>query len=566
MTTQAEKSPAVPSDSTLNESPAVEKSFQHAVPEYLRIYGFDVLNLGAYYCAVGPALALYIKYLGGGTTYMGLVMACMPACQLLQILVAPHLERWGIKRVMMTSLILRNVMHLFLALIPFIVGWTMGAAGGTGSASGTAHPGGVILAILFFVLLSFDLCQGVAFSGWMTWVHWLVPDKYRGRYFAFEQMMNNVGQICFSGVAGWILGVQGTHSNYGSIFLLGALSGWASIMFLGRVSAIPKKQGKPEFNSMQLGWMKTVWSMPAFRRMMYVIWAHQIMLSVGYFFIYFQKDSLHLTDRFIMVMNTVGIAGGVLSVYVWGKLADRFGSKPVMALAYYLVIAVNAYWLGLGLGLPLFQAPVLILVQFLYVAGLQGYVVTNMRYVLGSLPPEKVVFGSIFYNLTVQVSTMFGAMFWGRFLDLTFLRSLKWGYGGMRIDRFTVVFACMVLLALVARAFIHRLTNRESHANAFHVAFYAIREDKVTRGIALFVGFGLAALPVSYLFQPAAWRTELGLWGYCGALLEGLEGVLHPPQVLPVFLAVLGVSLFCCLLLCAGQRRQRQKHEIRLSK
>ena len=446
---------------------APEASFRKAVPEYLRIYGFDVLNLGAYYCAAGPALGLYIKYLGANTTYMGLVMACMPACQLLQFFVASHIERWGIKRVMMGSLMMRNFVHLFLALLPFLAGWGIGV--------GEQGKAGPLLVWLFVVMLGFDLCQGLGFAGWMAWVNWLVPEKFRGRYFAFEQMMNNIGQMCFAGVAGWILGAQGSHFNFGSLFLLGAICGWTSIAFLGRISAIPKKADANKSPALHFGWVATIWRRPEFRKMMYVIWAHQLMLTVGYFFVYFQKDRLHLTDQFLMIMTTFGIAGGVLSVYVWGTLADRFGSKPVMALAYYFVLGITAYWLILGMGLPLAQKPALILAQFLYVAGLQGYVVTNMRYVLGCLPREHMVHGTIFYNLTVQVSTMFGAMFWGRFLDFTFLRNLDLICLGIRVDRFTVVFACMLLLAFVARIFIHLLANSESQANAAYVARHAIR-------------------------------------------------------------------------------------------
>ena len=172
------------------QSPATttpDAGFRNAVPEYRRIYSFDVLNLGAYYCAAGPALGLYIKYLGASTTYMGLVMACMPACQLLQFFVASHIERWGIKRVMIGSLMLRNCIHLLLALLPFLAGWGIAMGGPSGTR--------LLLGALFVVLLGFDLCQGLGFAGWMAWVNWLVPEKFRGRYFAFEQMMNNIAKI-----------------------------------------------------------------------------------------------------------------------------------------------------------------------------------------------------------------------------------------------------------------------------------------------------------------------------------------------------------------------------------
>jgi len=545
---------------------APEITFRKAVPEYGRIYSFDVLNLGAYYCAAGPALALYIKYLGGSPTFMGLVMACMPACQLTQLFVAPHLERWGIKRTMMASLAMRNALHTVLAILPFLAGWLLGTnplglARTADPGDFFGLPGATILLVLFFVMLGFDLSQGIGFSGWMTWVTWLVPEKFRGRYFAFEQMMNNLGQMAFSGVAGWILGDQGSHGNYGSIFAIGAVCGWVSLAFLGRITPSPRRVDPAAAHALNLNWMKDVWKIVPFRRMMYVIWAHQLMLSVGYFFVFFQKDVLHLTDSFLMAMTTVGIAGGFLSVYVWGNLADRFGSKPVMALAYCLVLGTTAYWVALALGFPLSQKPLLMAVQFLSVAGLQGYVVTNMRYVLGSLPGEKVVFGTVFYNLTVQVSTMLGAMLWGRVLDLSFIRNIHGTFNGFRFDRFGVVFGCMLLLATIARILVQRLDNRESQASSFQVAWYAFHNDRVTRRMFAYAVFGLASLPISYLFQPDAVRRLLDMGAYCLGILQGSETLgLAPGINLPwqgAFYVTLSVLLLACTWLCYHRHQRR---------
>ena len=301
--------------------------------------------------------------------------------------------------------------------------------------------------------------------------------------------------------------------------------------------------------------MKDIWRIGPFRRMMYVIWAHQLMLSVSYFFVFFQKDILHLTDSFLMAMTTVGIAGGFLSVYVWGNLADRFGSKPVMALAYYLVLGANAYWLALALGIPIYQKPLMMAVQFLSVAGLQGYVVTNLRYVLGSLPKEKVIYGTIFYSLTVQVSTMFGAMLWGRALDVSFIRNIHVAFDGFQIDRFGLVFGCMLILATIARILIQKVENKESQATSFQVGWYAIHNDRVTRKVFAFAGFGFAALPISYIFQPDAVRQAIDISSYCIGILQGsdtlglpLGAIAHwrTPFWLTLSLLMLACTALCC--------------------
>ncbi len=504
-----------------------EATFRQAVPECLKIYGFDVFNLGAYFCAAGPVLGLFVKHLGGSPTFLGLVMACMPACQLMQMFIAPSLEHWGVKRAMVGSLVIRNIFHTLLACLPFVVGWLAGfrVPGMTGLpliGSFFEQSNALALVIFFLIMLCFDLCQGVGFAGWMTWVNWLVPEKYRGRYFAFEQMMNNLGQMGFSALAGFVLGDQGSNANYGSLFLIGAICGWTSIVLLGRVKAIPRKEGRPEFTALNLSWIKTIWPITPYRRMMYVIMAHQMMMSVGIFFVYFQKDMLQLTDRFLMAMATVGIVGGFVSVYIWGTLADRFGSKPVMALAYYFILGSVSYWLALALGFPLAQKPLMLLMQFCLIAGFQGYVVTNMRYILGSLPKDRVVFGTVFYNLMVQVSTMAGAMIWGRLLDVKLMNSLNLKLGIVRIDRFTVIFACMLGLAGLARIFLHRLENLESKATAWDALRYTVRRDAATQGLLTLLLFAMLAVPLSYFFQAAAVKGDIPLGNYCTLIFQGM--------------------------------------------
>lgn len=534
-----------------------EATFRQAVPECLKIYGFDVFNLGAYFCAAGPVLGLFVKHLGGSTTFLGLVMACMPACQLMQMFIAPSLENLGIKRAMVGSLAMRNFFHTLLACLPFVAGWLAGfqvpeltripLIGGFFS-----QPNAIALAVFFVIMLSFDFCQGVGFAGWMTWVNWLVPEKYRGRYFAFEQMMNNFGQMVFSALAGFVLGDQGSNANYGTLFLIGAVCGWTSIVLLGRVKAIPRKAERSEFTALNLSWIKTIWPITPYRRMMYVILAHQMMMSVGIFFVYFQKDVLMLTDRFLMAIATVGIIGGFVSVYIWGTLADRFGSKPVMALAYYLILGSVSYWLALALGFPLAQKPLILLMQFGLIAGFQGYVVTNMRYVLGSLPKDRVVFGTVFYNLMVQVSTMAGAMIWGRLLDVKKLDSLNLNLGSLRVDRFTIVFACMLGLAVLARIFVHRLENLESKATAWHALCYMVRRDAAAQGLLTVLLFALLAVPLSYLFQSVSLKSALPLADYCSFVLQGMTPDASTVQTGLLRLRVTFWSTLSAVLLTSG--------------
>src|SRR5262249_14303759 len=97
---------------------------------------------------------------------------------------------------------------------------------------------------------------------------------------------------------------------------------------------------------------------PDFRR--YLVGAGLLTLAwgpIGSFLPLFQQDQIGLSAQQVVWLQAGSFVGGLISGYVWGWAADRFGSRPVMLSGLYLLAIMPIFWLliphGVGLSLPI---------------------------------------------------------------------------------------------------------------------------------------------------------------------------------------------------------------------
>jgi HEAT repeat protein len=57
------------------------------------------------------------------------------------------------------------------------------------------------------------------------------------------------------------------------------------------------------------------------------------------------REQVGLSSGNVVLLETGGLLGGLLSSYLWGWAADRYGSKPVMQLGVYARILLPVFWL-----------------------------------------------------------------------------------------------------------------------------------------------------------------------------------------------------------------------------
>ena len=158
------------------------------------------------------------------------------------------------------------------------------------------------------------------------------------------------------------------------------------------------------------------------------------------------------TIHFLGALAFVGALGGLALTGPW---LDETGSKPWLARALLLFEVAVAGWLLLAGGLLPAWSSVVAALNLL--GGLAGamFGVASTRIVMGSVP---VMGRNHFFALYAVLSGLaLGAtpMLWGAVLDL--LGPLDLVVSGFRVNRYTVYFAAILLLALWVRWLASRL-------------------------------------------------------------------------------------------------------------
>lgn len=433
-------------------------SLLKAVPSWPYNFSFAFLNLSSYFVLTGPVIILMMRSWGASATQVGILLSMMPATQLVQLFVAPYIEKYGINKFVIGGLAFRNIFNVLLCILPFFAG-----------LYGHVRAMYILLAIMFFV----DMSHSIGYAGWMTWVSWLVPESHRGRYFSIEQLMSTAGQTIVIFTSGAILGETPVDQKFGIFLVVGAVMGWLSIISLSKVPSPPKLANPPKAEMFWI-WIRPVLKIEAFRKLLYVLVGTTMMVMIGSFNVMYMTEDLKIKQNFVLYMGSAGTIGSVISVYFWGLLADKFGSKPVMVLGQRLMLIGAIYWFAMSLGMPYYHIAFIMAAGFITAIGLFAYVVTGFRYVCSAVPREYLIYGTVIFNLTVQISASIGPIIWGRLLDL--LDKLNLQIGSVTVTRFTPIYTIMLGWVVLANIFAKRLPDGEHKMRSHAVAIHGIKE------------------------------------------------------------------------------------------
>ncbi len=208
--------------------------------------------------------------------------------------------------------------------------------------------------------LAASLLAAFANSNWFSWMAAVVPHRLRGRYFGFRN--SAVSLITLLGVPLMGLGVStwGTDPifGYGIVLFVGVLAGLISLGFqFLMVDVNPQVFGKDEDGEQfteKSGKIQTDF-LPAILKdynflifLGYlVLWTFAVNLSAPFFNIYLLKD-LSLDVSLVTIYNSLSAGANLLLLLFWGRLADRWGNRPVLIAVGVLVAITPMLWLFTG--------------------------------------------------------------------------------------------------------------------------------------------------------------------------------------------------------------------------
>lgn len=280
----------------------------------------------------GAFIVAFALLLGASNVVIGLIAALQALAQILQLPTIYLVEATRNRKALMVfGLFMSRIFWLLLALIPWVV-----------------PPDYRVPAM--FVALFVDFAIGtIAGLAWNSWMHDLIPPGILGSYMGKRMAVSTAFGVVVTLVAGF--GVDAFRVNFVgtsllviySIYIgLGGLIGLWSVYYIARTPE-PQMQHLPHSNL----WAQIREPLQDmnFRRLLVFLgtWSFAVNLAAPFFTVYMLKR-LDLSMGVIVALTVLSQIVNVMFFRLWGKLADRFSNKSVLAESGFMFITTFMMW------------------------------------------------------------------------------------------------------------------------------------------------------------------------------------------------------------------------------
>jgi len=295
----------------------LERSLHYSVVEvgYAGILG----NLGGGVILTGFLLALQASDVQIG------IMGALPFFAYLWMLHGSYLvERSGDrKRITLTALWIARSMWPIVILLPFVhfLGIDERRVG--------------IFLFLYAIYNIFNAIAGLAYTDWLVD---LVPEDRRGRFFARRNFALGITGMATAMLGGLFLDLWTKHipnremEAFAIAFAIATIAGFLSNYYLRKIAHPPIHQqelGGPFWKIVQRPLRDK-----NFRQLILLRIILDTSLNMaGPFFVVYMIREMGLGFSFATVMTTIAGATSFVSMNAWGRLSDRYGNKPLLAIS-----------------------------------------------------------------------------------------------------------------------------------------------------------------------------------------------------------------------------------------
>lgn len=276
--------------------------------------------------AGGVFLTAYALALGGSATVVGLIVAIPFLAQVFQVPGILLVERLRRRRAVTVAAAFGGR----LALLPVAGAFLLPAPWGLWALLGG-------LAVQ-------SACGAVAGCAWNGWMRDLVPRRRLGRFFGRRLFVcTALGAALSYGAARLVESWGGGAGVYGGLVLAGLLSGAVGV---GLLAATPEPAMPPRpANDTLPPVLAAPFRDANFRRLMafLAVWGFAVNLATPFFTMVMLQD-LGLGLAVVVPLTVAGQVANMAVLPLWGRLSDRLGNKPVLAVCGLLHVAVLAGW------------------------------------------------------------------------------------------------------------------------------------------------------------------------------------------------------------------------------
>lgn len=394
----------------------------------------------AYFTIFGSVFILFLNELGLPKTQIGFLLSLFPFCGVLALFIAPTIARAGFKRTFIIFWGLRKFVIAFLLLTPWILSRF-------GSQATFIYVAGI--------LLVFAICRAIGETAFYPWMQEVVPDSIRGKYAAinniFTSLIGSLAIAVASYVVGHSLGLSRFMILIGAGVIFGLIAVWCAFFIPGGAS-VPDTAAKTAH-------FKKIISVLQDRNFLFYIGGigAVTLVSVGLlsFIPLFMKEQVGLSSSNVVLLQIGTLLGGLLTSYLWGWSADRYGSKPVMLSGLHLMALLPVCWLLIPRH-SVWSSSLAMSIAILSGLVSMGWMIGSGRLLYVSIvPPKKKTEYMAIYYAWIGLVGGCSQLIAGRSLDCC--KEITGTFFNLTLDLYTPLFSVSFILLIVGALLIRQV-------------------------------------------------------------------------------------------------------------
>lgn len=303
---------------------------------------FTALNALSFEVLAGQILILFARQVGASLADIGLLSALLPFAAIIQLGVAPLVNRFGPRALMLAGWGARTVVSAALFLVPL--------AAKSGQAAGTRT--------LLMIMAAFYLCRALGMSSWLPLLQEIVRPEDRGLYISRQEWVRQASIILINLVTVvYLLNAHGLDRFLHVIGIGVVAAGW-SLYFLWQVPDVGSMAESLDREYFQRA-MAPLRDAIFRHYLFFSVTLRMVLAAIPPFTVVFLKDreGLHLAASAVIALNTISSLGAIATLGAWGRWSDRMGARPVLrasigglaiGLLFWTAVQSGPVWLWLA--------------------------------------------------------------------------------------------------------------------------------------------------------------------------------------------------------------------------
>jgi MFS family permease len=277
----------------------------------------------------GAFLTGFALLLGAGNITLGIAAALPFLIQPLQLFGAWLIERTGTRKKITVIGSLGRTFWIVLVLLPYL----------------PLSTNQRLIALIVSLLCCHALVT-LCVNAWTNWMTDLVPPRLRGRYFSIRNTAMAACAMVVNAGAGMLLdhmrALGRARDGYALVLGMAVLSASIATVLLARQPEPPMQTR----NRLPLADVFRIpWRLPRFRRFMtaMIVW-NMALGTAASFFSAHALQVLRIPFTTLALFDVVTSAISLVSLPLWGRIADRVGHRKVLLICISGVIVLPWSW------------------------------------------------------------------------------------------------------------------------------------------------------------------------------------------------------------------------------